>query len=171
MAEAEEQERTAKDWVRILLPRVLRAAAWGFIMGGEMLLLLYVAGAGGQFMKFLPIEERGLSYLLIIFIGFEVAIQLLQGTILKYVLSIARTLISMTILVLITDGGLLTVTLQSSPELPLPPEMSIAFTIDFKAVLAVSLLLSLLSIVKNLLQAVEFLSEKEEEPAVPPELP
>jgi len=171
MAEAEEQERTAKDWVKILLPRVLKAALWGFIMGGEMLLLLYIVEAGGQFTKLLPIEEKGFSYLLIIFVGFEVAIQLLQGSILKYALSIARTLISMTVLVLITNGGLLTVTLQSSPELPLPPEMSIAFTIDFKAVLAVSLLLSLLGIVKNLLQAVDFLSEKEEESEAPPEPP
>ncbi len=38
-------------------------------------------------------------------------------------------------------------------------------------VLGIFLIFSLLSILKNLLQAVDFLSKKAEEPVIPPELP
>ncbi len=171
MADVEEKERTAKDWMKILLPRILRAAVWGFIMGGEMLLLIYIAEAGGPFLKLIPIEQESLSYLLVVFVGFEVAIQLLYGTIFQYALSITRALISMIALVFMTNGGIISITLQRSQEIPIPLGTSIIFAIDFKAILGAWLLLSSLSIVKNLLQAIEFLSEKEEEPAIPPEIP
>jgi hypothetical protein len=68
-------------------------------------------------------------------------------------------------LVLMTNGGVLTIAIQSSSEI------SIAFTIEFQTVLVIFLLLSLVSLIKNLLQAIEFLSEKTEEPMIPPELP
>jgi len=171
MAEIEEKEKTAKDWAKIIIPRVLRAAFWGFIMGGEILIPLYIPEVGGRFLRVLPIEQTGFSYLLFVFVGFEVAIQLFRGTIIKYALSIARAFISMILLVVITNGGVMSLTIQSSPEIPLPPGMNIIFTIDFKAILGILLLLSLLSVVKNMLQAIEFLSEKEEEPMIPPELP
>ena len=170
MAEVEE-ERTMKDWAKIIAPRVARAALWGFVMGGEMLILMAFPGMEKQFTAFLPAEVTGFSNFLLVFIVIEVAIQLLQGTIFPFALSMARTLISMSMLVLVTNGGLLTLTIQSSPEMPMPAGMSIVFTIDFQVVLVVFLLLSLVSLVKNLLQAIEFLSEKTEEPMIPPELP
>jgi len=171
MADIEEKERTIKDWVMILLPRILRAAVWGFIMGGEMLILLYIAEAGGPFLEFIPIEQKDLSYLLVVFVGFEVAIQLLHGTVFQYALSITRALISMIVLVFMTNGGVMSISMQQFQEIPIPPGMNIIFAIDFKAILGAWLLLSSLSIVKNLLQAIEYLSEKEEEPAIPPEIP
>ena len=171
MAERDEEERTGKDWARIIVPRVLRAAFWAFVMGGEVLIPLSFPEIGGQLTQFLPVEQTQFSYLLFIFIGFEVAIQLLRGTIFPYALSMARALISIVFLVLITGGGVMSITLQSMPQIPLPQGMSLVFTINFKAILAVFLLMSLLSIVKNLLQAMDFLSEMAEEPMIPPELP
>jgi hypothetical protein len=170
MAEIEEKEKTAKDWGRILLPRVLRAALWGFIMGGEMLILLNLTGMGGRFMEVLPLEQTAFSYFLFIFIGFEVAIQLLRGTIFPYALGVARALISTIFLVLTTNGGVINVNVQGSPELPTPSGMSIMFAVDFKVILAY-LLLSSLGIIKNLLEAIRFLSEKAEEPVTLPEIP
>jgi len=167
----DEKERTTRDWAGILAPRVLRAMLWGFLMGGEMLILLNILGQWGQQFGIPLTEPEGFSQFLLIFIGFEVAIQLLRGTIFPYVLSVARALTSMIILVLITDGGVISIPVPSTPQIPIPQEMGLTFTIEFKAVLAVMLLLSLLSIVKNLLQAVIFVSEEEEEPEVPPELP
>jgi hypothetical protein len=165
MAEIEERERTVKEWAKIIVPRVARAAAWGLIMGGEMLILMMFPGVGEQFTAFLPAKIMGFSNFLLVFIAIEVAIQLLRGTIFPYALSIARALISMFMLVLMTNGGVLTIAIQSSSEI------SIAFTIEFQTVLVIFLLLSLVSLIKNLLQAIEFLSEKTEEPMIPPELP
>ena len=171
MAEIEEEERTAKDWARILLPRVMRAMLWGFLMGGQMLILLNLFGEMGTLLGIPFVEPTDFQHFLLIFIGFEVAIQLLRGTIFPYALGIARALTSMTILVIITNGGIISMQVPSTPQIPLPPEMNITFTIEFKAILRAALLLSSLGIVKNLLQAVRFLSEREEEPVIPPELP
>lgn len=168
---ADNEGKTLKDWLRIIIPRVLRAALWGFIMGGELLILLFMPDIGEKFQEFLPAEQMGFSYFLFIFIGFEVAIQLLRDTIVQYVLSMARALISMIVLVSITNGGIMSFIISSSPEIPLPPGVIISFTAGFRVVLSVFLILSLLTIIKNLLQAINFLSEKAEEPVIPPEFP
>lgn len=166
-----EEEKTGKDWLKLILPRVLRAALWGFIMGGELLIPLLMPEFGGEFERFFSISRFSFSYLAIVFITFEVAIQLLRGTIIQYALSMARALISMVTLILITNGGILSFTITSSPDIPLPPGMTIIFTVDFRVILGIFLLFSLLSVIKNLLQAVDFLSGKAEEPIIPPELP
>lgn len=166
-----EEGRSGKDWLMLILPRVLRAALWGFIMGGELLIPLLMPELGGKFEQFFSISRFSFSYLVIVFIGFEVAIQLLRGTIIKYGLSIARALISIVALVLITNGGIMSFTIAYSPEIPLPPGLALVFTVDFRVVLGIFLIFSLLSIIKNLLQAVDFLSQQAEEPFIPPELP
>lgn len=161
MAEIWGEEKTGKDWAKILLPRILRAVVWGLLMGGEILLTLYVPEIGEAF-KFFPIGRTDLTSFLLLFVGFEVAIQLLAGTVFPYALRTARALISIILLVTMTNWGLMTITIQSTPEIPLPSGMSIIFSMDFKPVLGAFLLLSLLSIVKNMLQAMEFTAGKEE---------
>jgi hypothetical protein len=171
MVEIEEKEKTTKDWAITLLPRVMNATLWGFIVGGEVLILSNLAGIGGQFMEAFPIDQTTFSHILFIFVGLEVAIQLLRGTIFPYVLGVARALISMTILVLITNGGVMNVDIQAPPELPLQSGMSIILAMDFRVILGAFLLLSSLRLIKNLLQAVRFLSEKAEEPLTLPSFP
>jgi len=173
MGEVEEKEKTAKDWAGIIIPRVLRAIFWGFIMGGDMLLLLHLSQFapqfGGEMMKYLPIREiAGMSYFFLVSAGIEVAIQLLRGTIFPYTLSMARSIISIILLVQITNGGIMTFTIQPPPEIT--TGTSIIFTLDFQPILGMILLLSLVSMIKNLLQAINYLSQKEEE-SFPPELP
>jgi len=169
---AENEEKTLKDWLKIILPRVLRAAFWGFIMGGELLILPYlIPSIGGGLLDTLPIGQTDFSIFLFICIGFEVAIQLLRGTIFRYVLAVTRALISIIFLVLITNGGIISFVFSSSPQLPIPPGVVLQFTVDFRFILGAFLTLSVLSIIKNLIQAVDFVSEKAEEPVIPPELP
>lgn len=168
---AEDEEKTLKDWLRIILPRVLRAALWGFIMGGEMLILLFIPDIGGRFQEFFPAEQAGFSYLLFLFIGFEVAIQLLRDTIIQYILGMARALTSMIAFVFLSNGGVMTFLISSIPDIPLPPGIVISFTVGFRVVLGIFLVLLLLALIKNLLKAIDFLSEKAEEPAVLPEFP
>lgn len=167
---AESEERTLKDCLRIILPRILRAAFWGLIMGGEILIpLVLLPEIAGQFERFIPAGSTGISFLAIIFVAFEVAIQLLRGTILQYALSMARGIISMILLVIFTNGGIMT--LMVPPDMLPPQAGTVVITVEFTAILGSLLILSLLSIVKNLLQAVDFLSEKAEEPITLPELP
>jgi len=177
MSEVEEEERTGRDWARIIIPRVIRAVIWGFIMGGEALLLLNLPQLlpgmeeGAMWMEMIPAETTAnLSYFFILFAGIEVTIQLLRGTVFPYALSMARSIISMILLVQMTNGGVMTITMQPPPGSPIPEGASIILTLDFQPVLAVILLIALLSVIKNLLQAVDYLSKREEE-GPPPELP
>jgi len=160
-----DEEIDMKSLLRKILPRVLRAAFWGFIMGGEALLLYNMPGFGGQFAGFFPSVEPLFLAFMVVFVSFEVAIQLLSGTIFPYALGVARALISMVFLVYITNGGIITIAT--------PPEtgMTIRFVIDFRTILAVFLLFSLVTVAKNVLKAVEFLSERAEEPMIPAEIP
>ncbi|MCD6325680.1 hypothetical protein J7L97_05270, partial [Candidatus Bathyarchaeota archaeon] len=60
MGEIEKEEKTGKEWAKIIIPRVLRAIIWGFIMGGEMLLLLhfpqFIPQFGEEAMEILPVQ-------------------------------------------------------------------------------------------------------------------
>jgi len=168
---AEEEEKSLRGWMAIILPRVLRAAFWGFIMGGELLIPLQVFDLGEKMGGVFPQSQMSFTHMVIIFAVIEVIIQLLQGTILVYALSMFRTLISTIALFLITNGGVMTINILSTPETPLPQGSAISFTIDFSNILGIFLIFSLLGIVKNLLQAVDFLSKKAEEPVILPEVP
>lgn len=163
------EERSARGILRKVLPRLLKAAFWGFLMGGEALFAFRLPGFSEYMGAFLPAGEQFFFGFMVVFVLFEVAIQLLSGTIFKYALSIARALISMIYLVLVTNGGIMTMTI--------PPEMvplgvgTISFTVEFRAILAVFLIFSLISVVKNLIQAIDFLSERAEQPVILAEIP
>jgi len=174
MGEIEREEKTGKDWAKIIIPRVLRAILFGFIMGGEMLLFLHLSQFapefGGDAIGSLPIQETaGLSYFFLVFAGIEVAIQLLRGTIFPYALSMARSLISIILLLQITNMGIMSFAIQP-PGGQMAAGTNIIFTLNFQPILGAILLLALVSMIKNLLQAIDFLSKKEEE-SFPPELP
>jgi len=166
MSEVEED----KNWLTILAPRILKAALWGFIMGGEILIPLYLMpDLVSQIETSMPAAGTGLPTIAAIFVAFEVAIQLFDRTIFRYALSISRTMVSMILFIIFTNGGIIEVLV---PPNGLPSEAgSLQILVDFSTILAALLVFSLLSIVKNILQAVDFLSQKAEEPIIPPELP
>ncbi|RJS84530.1 hypothetical protein CW702_02365 [Candidatus Bathyarchaeota archaeon] len=168
---AEKEEKNLRDWLSIILPRVLKAAFWGFIMGGELLIPLFLPGLGEQIEGLFPRSQMRFTHLVAIFVAMEVAIQLFDGTIIRYAISMARTIISMISLYLVTNGGIMTIKVSGMPGTPLPTGQTITFTIDFSPILGILLIFSILSIVKNLLQAIDFLSQKAEEPVDIPELP
>jgi len=159
-----------RNWLKILAPRILKAAFWGFIMGGEILIPLYLMpDVITQIEEYMPVAGTGLPVIAAIFVAFEVAIQLLDRTVLRYALSISRTIVSMVLFIIFTNGGIIEI---SMPSDVLPPDAgSLQVLVDFRTILAALLVFSLLSIVKNILQAIDFLSQKAEEPVIPPELP
>lgn len=159
-----DEEINAKSLLRKVLPRVLKAAFWGFFMGGEVLLFYSMLGFSEQFASFFPPAEPLFLAFMVLFISFEVAIHLLSGTIFPYALGVARALILMSLLIYTTNGGITTM------AIPLDG-VTLQLMIDFRTILAVFLLFSLVAVVKNVLQAVEFLSERAEEPMIPAEIP
>lgn len=167
----EDEEKTLRDWITIIAPRILKASFWGFIMGGELLIPSFLPGFGEQIEALFPQSQVRFMHLVAIFVILEVAIHLFDETIIRYALSMARTIISMISLFLVTNGGVMTINVSSMQGTSLPPGQTIIFTIDFSPILGILLIFSILSIVKNLLQAIDFLSQKAEEPIYLRELP
>lgn len=152
-----------RQLLRRILPRIIRVAFWGFLMGGEALLIYFIPGFE-QFERFIPARGGYFSGLMIMFISFEVAMQLLSGTVFRYAFGTARALATMIVLLYSSNGGVI------SQALPIGPG-TIQVTIEFRAILAMFLMLSLLVVFKNLMYAVDFLSQKSEEPVIPKEIP
>jgi hypothetical protein len=155
--------------MRTVLPRLLRAAFYGFLMGGEALLALRLTGLNETVAALLPVGGSTVVGFMVVFMIFEVAIQLLSSTIFPYALRVTRTILSMLYLVFVTRGGV--VTLAIPPEIIPLGTMPIQLTLEFQAVVAVLLIVSLLSIAKNVMQGISFLSERAEHPRTLPELP
>jgi hypothetical protein len=103
------------------------------------------------------IFTEGLNYFLLIFVVFEVAIHLLKGTIFPYVLSIARTIATMLMIIIVTNNGIL------SYSINLFQDANFFVTVDIQTVIIVFFMLFLVNISKNILQAIDFLSEREED--------
>ena len=163
-----DEERSIRRTLRKIVPRLLKAAFWSFLMGGEALFFFLLPGFNEYLSTIFPVDKPFFLGILAIFVLFEVAIQLLSGTILKYVLSITRALISMIYLVFITNCGIIT---MSIPSEMVPYGGIISFTVEFRAILSIFLIFSLISILKNIIQAITFLSERAELPYIFPEIP
>jgi len=154
MAEDEE-----KNWLRIIIPRVAKAALYSALLGAVLLVPLNLLLQMG-IERYIPYGWPELSLIVIVFVVFEFAIRILTGTILHYALSIARTIISMTLCVVLTGGGIVTTQFEA-----------VEITIDFSSFLAALLALSLLNVAKNMLHALDFLSERTEQPVTLQEFP
>jgi len=145
-----------------ILPRIIKAAFWGFLMGGEVLLIYFLPGFE-RFEMFIPAKGASLG-LMIVFILFEVAMQLLSGTVFRYAFGTVRALVTIMVLLYASQGGIISQTVPIGPS-------TIEVTIEFRAILAMFLMLFLLVGFKNVMYAVDFLSEKSEEPVIPEEFP
>ncbi len=147
-----------------ILPRVVNAAVGGLLIGAPAFLLFYMPGYSEQLEALSPASGFYVSGYLAMLIVFEVVIKFLSGTVYSYALGMLRALITMMFLIYTTDGGVLSQDVAFGPSV-------IRVMIDFRPILAMSLLLSLLVMFKNIMSAVGFLAEKSEEPVIPEELP
>jgi len=171
----ENEERTGGEWARIIILRILSALVWGLIMGGEMLIFLHlphvIPGLDSEIMEMILPEPmvNGATLFFAAFMMFEVAIRLLKGTVFPYILGVARAILSIILLVQITNWGIITLIIPSKMKGILIGN-AIVLTFNFQKVLGAVLLIFLISIVKNMLQAVYFMSQREEK-GFPKELP
>lgn len=145
--------------IRRMLPRVFKAALWGFLMGGEALLLYYLPGFK-EINTLLPFEPSYFPGVMILFIALEVCIQLLADTIYQHALGAARAIGTMIIMTHLSSGGVLTREIAMD-------EGIITVTIGFQPILAMFLTLLLLVAFKNILKAIEYLYQRSETPVKP----
>ena len=171
----ENEEKTEGEWARIIIQRILSALVWGLIMGGEMLIFLHlpnvIPGLDNEIMEMILPETivNGATLFFAAFMMFEVAIRLLKGTVFPYILGVARAILSIVLLVQITNWGIITLTIPSKMK-GILIRNAIVLTFNFQKALGAVLLIFLISIVKNMLQAVYFMSQREEK-GFPEELP
>ncbi|MGB9714273.1 MAG: hypothetical protein ACPLZC_04760 [Candidatus Bathyarchaeales archaeon] len=101
--------------------------------------------------EFIPGLWQIVETFVIIYIVLMILGELTSGTIYQYFLNVAKALFVTLYLILKLNGGVFSLTFNN-----------LNFFVDFRMVLAVVVLLSLLGIAKTMLQAVNYLSEKAE---------
>lgn len=146
---AEDKKETEKNrfW-RNMVPKIIRAA-----LKSAIIMLLYFL----FFMLLNPFGNSFLGYQLVFdvfvatYIAFIILIELSSGTIFHYAFIATRALFSVLYVILAFDGGVIATNIEN-----------IQFTIDLRYFMSIFILLSLLSFVKGLLQAIKFLIDKEE---------
>ena len=147
-------ENRSKGVIGTLIPRVVKAAILSFIMGGEAAIIFFIPEVRRYMAQFYPSNEPFL-YLIIMFAVFEFFIQLTYNTIFYYLISGARAFIVMMLLYYWSEGGIFNVSVPIDGR-------SISVTMNLSFLIYTLLLLSLLTIAKNVLGGIQFLAYKEE---------
>ena len=151
----ENEERTGGEWARIIILRILNALVWGLIMGGEMLIFLHlphvIPGLDSKIMEMILPEPMmsGATLFFAAFMMFEVAIRLLKGTVFPYILGVARAILSIILLVQITNCGIITLTVPSKIG-GMIIRNAIILTFNFQKVLGAVLLIFLTMPIRNM---------------------
>ena len=139
--------------VKEVVKRILDAAVWALIMGGEFLLIYRLTGIAEQMAPIVPQGGLIITSLAAVFIAFEVAIRLLKGTIFSYALDGARAIVSVAILAYTTNFGII--------DMVMPLEgVTLRLSINFQPILAAFMLLGIVSLAKSIMEAVGFASKK-----------
>ena len=149
------EEYVDKERIKALISRVVKALLWSLLMGGEVL-ILYLSPYFGRYFAFIEPVEGSFFIVLLIFVAIEFLIQLTSGTILPYALSTARVLATIYLIYQWTNGGVYISNM-------LVQDIPVKVTVDFTVILNAFILLSLLTVLKNVLGGIGFLHQKGEE--------
>jgi len=141
-----------KGLMKMLIPRVLKAALWGtftFVFVYYLPTLIYP-------MDLLPVGYNQFFYLFAgIAVFFAVVTKLFSGTILEYAFSIAKALIIIIYFITVFNGGIIRLTMPME-------EATVNLVVDLKAILVILILVNLLGIAKSMFQLTRFLAKKVE---------
>ena len=141
-----------KTFVRKIVPRILKAAVLVVI---TYLPLYFISALVRPLQSFFPWYEPLTNIFAAVFIFFLVAGVFSSGTVFQYVFGVARTLVLMIFFICVLNGGIIT--------LALPIEgATVNIMLDLTVVLAMLVLVCLLGIGKNVVQAIDFMSGKTE---------
>jgi len=141
-----------KLFVRKILPRVFKAALLAVI---TYLPLYFLSTFVSPIKPFFPWYESLTNIFAAVFIFFLVVGVFSSGTVFQYVFGVARTLALMVFFIYVLNGGIITLTVPVEGA-------SINIVLDVTVVLAMLVLICLLGIGKNVVQAIDFMSSKAE---------
>jgi len=147
------ENANTKSMFRKMFPRVVKAIVkgviWFILLYGVPMLIISTLS------EFAPeiFESYGklLSLFVAITVFFVVASELTSGTILQHAFNIGKALILMIFIVIALEGGIVSVDVQNIHVLA-----------DLRIYLVMLLTIDLLGLAKSVLQAIRFLSEKDE---------
>ena len=138
---------------KTVLPRVLKAAVWGtftFVMVYYLPLMLIPKDIPQNILPF-DYTARLLDFA-VISVFFAVVGQLFSGTVIGCGFGIARALVIIALFFVVSEGGVFSVTLPIS-------EVTVNLTLDISTILLMIISVNLLSIAKNLFEAISILNE------------
>jgi len=147
-------ELNTKLIMKTVLPRVLKATVWGtftFVMVYYLPLMLIPKDIPKNIIPF-DYTAQLLDFAMIS-IFFAVVGQLFSGTVIGCGFGIARAIVIIAYFFVVSDGGVFSVTLPIS-------EVTVNLTLDITIILLMIVSVNLLSIAKNLLEAITILTEK-----------
>jgi len=150
-------ELNANFVTKTVLPRVLKAAVWGtftFVMVYYLPLMLIPQDLPQNILPF-DYTAQLLDFA-VISVLFAVVGQLFSGTVIGCGFGIARALVIIAYFFVVSEGGVFSVTLPIS-------EVTVNLTLDISILLLMIVSVNLLSIAKNLFEAITLLAEKSTE--------
>jgi hypothetical protein len=137
-----------------VFPRVMKAALWGaftFMLVYYLPLSLIPRNVP---QNILPFDYRAQLFdFAMISVFFAIAGQLFSKTVIGYGFGIARAIVIVAYFLVVSEGGILTLTVPVS-------EYTLNLTVDISIILLMIIAVNLLSIAKNLLGAINILTEK-----------
>jgi len=142
------EKGNTKLLMRKILPRASKAAFLAVITYLPMYFLSIVIS---PIKPFFPWYEPLTNRFAAVFIFFLVASVFSSGTVFQYVFGVARMLASMIFFIYVLNGGIITLTVEGT-----------SIMLDVTVVLAMLVLVCLLGIAKNVVQAIDFVSGKAE---------
>ena len=146
------EEGRTETFVRKFVPRIIKAALLVVI---TYLPLYFLSAFIEPFQSFFPWYEPLTNIFAAVFIIFLVVGVFTSGTIYQYVFGAARTLVVMIFFIYALNGGIV--------PLAVPNEgATVNIMVDLRVILAMLVLVCLLGIGKNVVQAIDFVSAKVE---------
>jgi hypothetical protein len=143
-------EAIAKLFLKEAFPRVLKATVWGaltFLVVYWLPMMLYPT-------DMLPLDySTPLFQFATIAVFFAVVGQLFSGTIIGCGFGVAKAIVVIAYFFAVSDGGVFSVTLPIS-------ELTVNLAVDISILLLMIVSVNLLNIAKNLLAAIDLLTEK-----------
>jgi len=143
-------EAIAKLFLKEAFPRVLKATVWGaltFLVVYWLPMMLYPT-------DILPLDySTPLFQFATIAVFFAVVGQLFSGTIIGCGFGVAKAIVVIAYFFAVSDGGVFSVTLPIS-------ELTVNLAVDISILLLMIVSVNLLNIAKNLLAAIDLLTEK-----------
>jgi hypothetical protein len=150
------EEGNTKLSVRKILPKVFKAALLAVITYLPIYFLSsFISPIISLIKPFFPWYEPVTNTFAAVFIFFLVVGVLFSGTVFQYVFGVARALVLMVFFVCVLNGGIITLTVPTEGA-------SVNIMLDVTVVLAMLVLVCLLGIAKNVVQAIDFVSSKAE---------